>query len=214
MRDHGIIHRRRADLTYAGSVDPPCVIHDDHDHLSVTFLLKELESNSSLFRCVRREIFFAPSSPSPPLLDLASISDHRGTAVEGPVQRKQLPHACVHQVMAACVHPRANVAVGTVNSATSAQLSAKLGANPLSSQWPSCVHLEGYLGWPPTESPNQCLKQPVHVNIRGSAPALALQYFDRRCSCQDISSLFRCVHRETSFSTSNRDRARQRRSWR
>ena len=65
MRDHRIIHRRRADLTYAGSVDPPCVIHDDHDHLSVTFLLKELESNSSLFRCVHSEILF---SHRPPLL--------------------------------------------------------------------------------------------------------------------------------------------------
>ena len=102
------------------------MIHDDHDHLSVTFWLKELESNSSLFRCVHREISFPTVLPFSPLLDLASISDHRGTAVEGPVQRKQLPHACVHQVMAACVDPRASFAVGTVDSATSAQLSMKL----------------------------------------------------------------------------------------
>ena len=44
---------------------------------------------------------------------------------------------------------------------------------------PSCVHLEGYLGWPPTESPNRLPGQPVHVDIRGSVPALALQYFEK-----------------------------------
>ena len=57
MRDHRIIHRRRADLTYAGSVDPPCVIHDDHDHLSVTILAQETSPIVSCFAAYTAKVF-------------------------------------------------------------------------------------------------------------------------------------------------------------